>query len=177
MKMDLIPFYTENIEGGQNYTLLFDKKKNLVYRAYHKKVSQIIYWGAFVLTLALIRGIEGIFLPINGLLSILLLILLGIAGIAIGLYCYKKIAYDDVREIFLTQLMLKEKIHKGKTTLRIEVWTTSIVLLCLVVLSILFFVSHWLVWLLFAFYTFVLSVVLLCRLPKERFKLIKKGFK
>lgn len=177
MKVDLVPFYTENIQGGQNYTLLFDKKKNLVYKAYHKKVSPMIYWGAFVLTLALIRGSEGIFYPISGLLSILFLILLGITGIAVGLYCYKKIAYENVKEIFLTQPMIEEKIHKGKTTLRIEMWTASIIMLCFVVLAILFFVTHWLVWLLIAFYTFVLTVVLLCRLPIERFKLVKKGFK
>lgn len=175
MKMDLIPFYTENIQDGQNYTLLFDEKKNQVYKAYHRKVNQIIYLGAFVLTLALVRGIENIFLPINGLVSILLLIFLGIAGIAIGVYCYKKIAYQDIKEIFLTQSMIEEKIQQGKTTLRIEVWTTSITLLCFVVFSILFIISNWLVWLLVTFYLFILAIVLLSRLPIRRFKLIKKG--
>lgn len=173
--INLIPIYTENERNKQNYTLLLDKRTNLVYKAYHKKVNQLIYWITFAVTLAIIRGIEDVYLPIRGMFSTLLLILLGVGGVAIGLYCYKKMAYEDVREIYLTETMIEDYLNNGKRTLRIEVWVTIIIFICFAVLLFLFVVSHWLVWLLFSFYVFVLFVVLLCRLPLQRFKLYKKG--
>ncbi|MEN1967637.1 hypothetical protein WMZ97_06100 [Lentibacillus sp. N15] len=175
MNVNLIPFYTENKQGQQNYTLLLDKKTELVYKAYHKKTTQWVYWIGLVITLGILREMQDIFLPVTSLLGISLLILLGIAGIVIGIYCYKKMAYEEVREIYLTEDMIEEYLRKGKSTLRIEAWTTLIIFIGLVILSILFFVSHLFIWLLFAFYAFVLVVVLLCRLPIGRFKLIKKG--
>lgn len=169
----LIPFYSKKERGRQEYTLFWDKKKDKLYKAYHKEMKQSTYWIAFALTLIFMRSIDDIHMSIFKSLG--LLFLLGIIGTIVGLFYHRKMLYEELIEIFLTQAQLEKYIIAGKKSLRKELETTFILLFFFIVLFTFFFVTKWLPWLIFAFVAFVLMIILLCRFPIERFKLIKRG--
>lgn len=166
---NLIPFYTEKSKDTQAYTLFLDQKSKKVYKAYHKKTSEVLYWIAFVLVLALLRILKDIYYPINTL-SVILLFVIGTLSVVLGMYFYK-IAYEEKKEVFLSEYMVERYIEKGKKVLKIEVITTSCILVGFIIVVLIFIVNNWLPLLLLSIFLLIIFVTLLCRLPVDRFKL------
>lgn len=173
MMTKLIPIYTENLKGRQNYTIFIDKQTNLTYKAFQKEPRQATYWIAFFIVLAILRGIQEISITITNPVAILLFLILIVLGILSGKLYYKKIVYEEIKEIYLTESMIKEYIERGKRGFKLEIKIAVISLVVVLLLALLFFISHSIILLIFMFFTFVFFIVYLFRLPIERFHLYK----
>lgn len=170
----LVPIYTENIKGRQNHTIFIDKQTNVTYKAYHKEPSQAMYWFGFFIVLAVLRGIQEVSIPTSSPVAFLIIIsLFMLVFISVKLF-YKKIVYEEVKEIHLTESMIEDYIERGKKGLQLEIWVAVISLIVVLLLALLFFVTYNIVLLIFMFFTFIFFTVYLFRLPVERFKLYKE---
>jgi hypothetical protein len=174
MFRQLIPFYREDRNEDQGYTLFIDRKSGRIYKAYHRKVNQLVYWIATVLTLALLREIKDIHFYVNHPILIFLLIACEITvSLFIGYYGYKMYFNHRLKEIYITKEMLEDYQYKGRRVLKKD----TIIAICLFaafVLSIvLFLITYWFIWLLASFYLSALMSYLLCFFSKERYKMCR----
>ncbi|RYL87088.1 hypothetical protein ABNN70_00575 [Sporolactobacillus sp. Y61] len=176
MARRLIPFYREMGKNNPGFTLFLDTNSGKVYKAYHKKVNQLIYWVAFVLVLALLRSIQ----PLNLLtdtplaLSILLLLELTISFF-IGYKLYKSYYFKELKEVFFDQTMLQEYIISGKRMLKIDLIATVSSFVVFALALALFLLTYWIIWYLLSFLMLVLTDYMLCSFSRDRFKLYKRG--
>ncbi|MYL56704.1 hypothetical protein GLW20_04225 [Virgibacillus halodenitrificans] len=174
--MKLIPFYRQQGKNIDQYTLFLDKRTKHVYKVYNRDENNILYWIAFVLVLAIFRAVSSIHLPVYQPIAVVAYIMIGlIISITLGSLVYK-VYYRDLKEVFLTEPELMEYIKRGKNSLKIEVWLTGLMFILFILTLLLFLVNYWIVWYLVNITIGFLLTVLLCGLPPERFKLIKKSF-
>ncbi|MEC5425178.1 hypothetical protein QGM71_16960 [Virgibacillus sp. C22-A2] len=157
--MKLIPIYTENVKGRQNYTIFIDKQTNLTYKAYQKEPSQATYWIAFFIVLAILRGIQEVSISISNIGAIFIFLTLLISGIFSGIFFNKKYVYEEVREIYLTESMIKEYIERGKKGFKLEIRIAVISLLVVLILAFLFFITHGIILLIFLYFSLYIYVV------------------
>jgi len=174
MNVKMIPFYTEYKNTSQNYTLFIEHKSNRIYKAFHRKVNKLIYVIAFAFVLAVLRGIQSLHLPVKRPLLLLAFILFGfVISVFIGMYSYKKFTYEKSREVFITKSALNSYMIKGERVLKTELWTVSMIALSSIILSLFFLITQSLILYVFIIACFILINALICRFPKERFKLNK----
>ncbi|WP_233879522.1 hypothetical protein [Virgibacillus halodenitrificans] len=174
--MKLIPFYRKQGKNIDQYTLFLDKRTKHVYRVYNRDENNILYWVAFVLVLAIFRAVSSIHLPVYHPIAVVFCIMVGlIISITLGIVVYETY-YRDLKEVYLTEPELMEYIKRGKKSLKIEVWLTGIMFILFTLTILLFLVNYWIVWYMVNITIGFLLTVLLCGLPLERFKLIKKSF-
>jgi hypothetical protein len=101
MTRRLIPFYREMDKNNPGFTLFLDKNSGRFYKAYHKKVNQLIYWISFALVLAVLRSIQSLDLPLGSPITLTLLLLLElVASFFIGRKFYKSYYFKNKRSIF-----------------------------------------------------------------------------
>ena|SRR5690625_1180177 len=176
--MKLIPIYTENVKDGKNYTIFIDEHTKLTYKAYHREASQTVYWLGFFAIIIILRGFQDISFTLSTTFSIFIFVALILIGFYVGSFFYKKLVYQNITEIYLTEEKVEGYIDKGRKILKLEVWVILIVFIFFVLITSLFFATKGLILLLLSFSTFVILVALFYRFPKARFKLyINKGEK
>lgn len=174
--MKLIPIYTENIKGRQNYTFFIDKQTNLIFKAYHKdNKNQSIYGIGFVLVLAIFRYLKEVDLHFLDDFNLSIIIAVCIIGFFSAKFYYQKYAYEPIKEVYLTQTMLDEYIEKGRKVFILEIWIAIISLLIFLFLALLYYFTSSLVVLIFSLFDFWFLTMYLFRLPKERFMIYKKS--
>src|SRR5690625_5119476 len=115
MKKRSIPFYGEMNKGRTAFTLLVDLDTQKMYRANHKEVGELVYYGpVFVLVLLSFNYIKDLSVPIP-------LLLMG--GIMIGLISgnlfYRK-TLKEWREIDIGEYTLRTYLSEGKKQLTYE---------------------------------------------------------
>lgn len=176
--MKLIPIYTENVKNEKNHTIFIDANTKLTYKAFHREASQTVFWLGFFGVIIALRGFQNISFTLSTTFLIFIFVALILIGIYVGALFYKKLVYQNITEIYLTQEKIEDYIDKGRKVLKIEIWVVSIIFIFFVLITSLFFVTKGLILLLLSFSSFVIFVALLYRLPKARFKLYKtKGVK
>ncbi|WP_155974749.1 MULTISPECIES: hypothetical protein [Virgibacillus] len=104
-----------------------------------------------------------------------LLIVIGLAiSFGTGVYYYKKLTYEPLMEVYLTDDMINDYIIAGKNGFKIEVGI-AIIIVCLFVLAfVLFIVFRWLMCFLISLFLFALLGMLFGSITIERFKLYQK---
>lgn len=174
MTRRLIPFYREMDKNNPGFTLFLDKNSGRVYKAYHKKVNQLIYWISYALVLAVLRSIQSLNLPTGRplILSILLLLEL-IISFFIGRQFYKSYYFKDLKEVFFDRAMLQEYITAGKRMFKTDLIATVSVFVVFALALLLFLLTYWIIWYLLSFLMLVLTDYMLCSLSRDRFKLYK----
>ncbi|WHX26213.1 hypothetical protein QNH47_19105 [Virgibacillus halodenitrificans] len=174
--MKLIPFYRQQGNNMDQYTLFLDKEENRIYKVNNRDENNILYWVAFVLVLAIFRAVSSIHLLVYHPIAIVAYIMIGlIIFITLGIFVYK-VYYRDLKEVYLTEPELMEYIKRGKKSLKIEVWLTGIMFILFTLTILLFLVNYWIVWYLVNITIGFLLTILICGLPPERFKLSNKLF-
>ncbi len=109
MKKGLIPFYRDLSEGNRGYTLFLDKHSNQVYKSYHKKSNQFIYWILFALVLILFRGMKNVYIPWNNIVIILIVLLLTVVSAVVAyIYITIRIYKKNILQIQWLRNILKK---------------------------------------------------------------------
>ncbi|WP_200410883.1 hypothetical protein [Virgibacillus salexigens] len=91
-----------------------------------------------------------------------------------GVYYYKKLTYEPLMEVYLTDDMINDYIIAGKNGFKIEVGI-AIIIVCLFVLAfVLFIVFRWLMCFLISLFLFALLGMLFGSITIERFKFYQK---
>ncbi|SFG75741.1 hypothetical protein [Sporolactobacillus nakayamae] len=174
MTRRLIPFYREMDKNNPGFTLFWDKNSGRVYKAYHKKVNQLIYWISFALVLAVLRSIQSLDLPLGSPVILTLLLLLElIASFFIGRKFYKTYYFKELKEIFVDKAMFQDYLTSGKTMLKTDLIVTVSLLVVFALALVLFLLTYWIIWYLLSFLMLVLTDHMLCSFSRDRFKLYK----
>jgi|SRR5690625_3120217 len=153
MKNRSIPFYGEMKKGRTAFTLLVDLDTQKLYRANHKEVGELVYYGPmFVLVLLFFNYIKDLSVPIPLLL---------IGGVMIGLISgnlfYRK-TLKELRETDIGDHTLRAYLSEGKKQLKYELLLNVGILICTIILSILYVVFTSFIWLfLVIFFSFLLG--------------------
>ncbi|QAA21590.1 hypothetical protein C0674_02550 [Sporolactobacillus terrae] len=161
-------------KNNPGFTLFLDKNSGRVYKAYHKKVNQLIYWIAFALVLALLRSIQSLNLPAGTPLALSILLLLELTiSFFTGYRLYKSYYFKNLKEVFFDQTRLQEYIISGKRMLKIDLIATVSSFVVFVLSLVLFLFTYWIIWYLLSFLMLVLTAYMLCSFSRDRFKLYK----
>src|SRR5690625_101619 len=153
MKKRSIPFYGEMKKGRRPFTILVDLDTQKIYRANHKEVGELVYYGPiFVLILFLFNYIKNLSVAIT-------LLLMGgiIIGLISGNFFYRK-TLKELREINIGEHTLRAYLSEGKKQLKYELLLNIGILVCTIILSILYVVFTSFIWLfLVIFFSFLLG--------------------
>ncbi|MGY0691201.1 hypothetical protein ACW2QC_00245 [Virgibacillus sp. FSP13] len=173
MSKTRIPIYANKDKGRLGYTVFLDIQTMKVYKAYHKEISQSVYWIGFIAALILMRSLTGV--TIDSPFYMIILILGGVTlSVLMGIYIHKNSA-GSLKEIYLSNEMINDYLDEGKKRFKVELIFTLIVLLSSIVCIILFLLYHLLIWLLVSFILFLLIGALVCNFSKARFQIYKNG--
>ncbi len=166
--MDLIPIYTKNKKGRQQYTIFINKESNRSYKAFHREEDQWLYWASFFGVLALLRGLQGIQTPLSLIPNILLFTVLLGGSFCISRLIYTHRVYEKVREIYLTKQMIEDYIDEGKRIYKLEFWFAIIGFISFLILTIIYFLTLSMILLFFTLFLFFIFCIILQRLPITR---------
>lgn len=169
----LIPFYRKLNKKHEGYTLLLDQKTEHVYRVEHKEINQYRFWISWALTLALLRAVKGMEIYMNSLKGVLVVVLAMVLSSLLGVHQYKKM-YRSYREVYFTKDMIDYYLEKGQPQFKKEVIATAIIFGVFVMLAVLFFIFHTVVWLFFSLLFFGLFIYCLWGIPLARYKLYQR---
>src|SRR5690625_1805498 len=108
MKKRSIPYYAEMKKGRRPFTILVDLDTQKIYRANHKEVGELVYYGPiFVLILFLFNYIKNLSVAIP-------LLLMGgiIIGLISGNLFYRR-TLEELREIDIGEHTLRAYLSEG----------------------------------------------------------------
>ncbi|MFX3617460.1 MAG: hypothetical protein ACE3JK_08020 [Sporolactobacillus sp.] len=168
----MIPFYREDRHQDKGYTLFLDRKTGRVYKAYHRKVNQMIYWTATVLTLAFLRELNGLYFVIKAPFIMLVLIILEVMiSLLAGYAMYKMYFHNRMKEIYITPEMLEDYGYKGRPVLKKDTIILIILTAVFIFFILLYIMTYWLIWLIASFALAVLTSYLLCFFSKAGYEI------
>jgi len=153
MKNRSVPFYGEMKKGRRPFTILVDLDTQKIYRANHKEVGELVYYGPiFVLVLLFFNYIKDLSVPIP-------LLLMGgmMIGLISGNLFYRK-TLRELREIDIGEHTLRTYLSEGKKQFTYELLLNVGILVCTIIPSILYVVFTSFFWLfLVIFFSFLLG--------------------
>lgn len=153
MKQKLIPIYRKVDGNKRESTYFLDNQSRQVFKTENEK-NDYKCWILWALILLLLRSIKTFHLSISNPITILIIIFLFVVSGSLAVYKYKT-TLKNKREVYVTQDLIEDYIDRGKVTLKSDIRVSIVMFLGFTTFIVLFMISQWLTWLLFALFLFL----------------------
>lgn len=176
MKKKQIPVLA-NKENGLSYTIFLDSETNRVYRAFHREMTQKVYWGWFFLFIVFLLLVSMFNLPpLYPLVKLLIILAVSVGSILAANYIYNR-STEPPSEIFPYKEEMERYIKKGRKNFIIELTVFFIFLIGSTVCFLLFWVFDWLGGVAFAALSVLIVSLLFRNFSVRRLKLYMNASK